>query len=693
MNRMLPLFLLAIEAITTTALAEQSSDNASIIEEIVVTSEFRDVSLMKSAGSISIVSLNNLKSGTINHLEEVLGWTPNVNFASGASRARFIQIRGIGERGQFSEPLNSSVGLILDGVDMSGIGTVATLFDISQVEILRGPQGTLYGANALAGLINVVSNDPTQIFTARLDMDAGDHDAFGMGAVVSGPISDTLGYRLAMRKYRDDGFTDNKFLNRDDTNNHDELTVRGKLEWSPDDKTTWSFTLGKVDVDNGYDAFSLDNNRNTASDEPGDDKQDSTFASVKLSRNLASGLTFEGLIGYADSEIDYGYDEDWVFDGFHPWGYSSTDRYQRDRTTRTLDMRLLSGESGRIFSGSTDWVAGIYVLEQDVDLRRQYTFNLEDFTSAFNIKRHAVYAQLTTSLNHRLRMTLGLRAERHRAHYRDSSAVRSDPTDSMTGGRVVLEWDLANGALFYASATRGYKAGGFNTSGTLDPDLREFDPETLWNFEAGLKGLWLDDRLSGRLALFSMQRKEMQVTTSIERVIPGENAVEFIAFIGNAAEGSNTGLELEVLMSVNTQLDLFASFGLLHTEFDDYTNGSGDKLDGRDQAHAPKYQFHLGGEYVLASGWYLRVEVEGKDDYFFSDSHDVRSDSFELINASLGYVGDGWQAKLWGRNLANEDYFVRGFFFGNDPRDGYTARGYTQLGDPRRYGLSLSFEL
>ncbi|MCZ6854622.1 MAG: TonB-dependent receptor, partial [Gammaproteobacteria bacterium] len=494
--------------------------------------------------------------------------------------------------------------------------------------------------------------------------------------------------------YRDDGFMHNKFLSRDDTNDHDEMTVRGKLAWVPDDKTALMFTFGMVDVDSGYDAFSLDNNRNTASDEPGDDVQDSTYASLRLSRDLSSGLTIEGVIGYSDSDIDYGYDEDWAFVGFHPFGYSSTDRYQRDRTSRTLDIRLLSGATNRIFSGSTEWVAGIYALQQQVDLDRTYTF-AADYASAFDMDRYAAYAELTSTLNETSRITLGLRAERHRATFEDSAGARFHPTDSMLGGRAVFEWDVADTTLLYASVTRGYKAGGFNTDGSFVDDLagfRYFDTEMLWNFEAGLKGLFLDGRAIVRLAAFAMERTEMQVDTSIVVVRP-DGSAEFIGYIDNAAGGSNTGFELEWLLNAGTNLSLFGSLGLLYTEFDDFINGSGERLDGRDQAHAPTYQFHLGGEYSFADGWFARVEVEGKDAYYFSDGHNLQSDNYQLFNVSLGYVGDGWRAKLWGRNLGDEDYSVRGFFFGNDPRDGYTARGYTQLGDPRRYGLSLSFEL
>ena len=155
------------------------------IEEVVVTGEFRDTTLERTAASVGVIAPGEQRDA-VNHLEELLGRVANVNYASGASRARFVQIRGIGERGQFAEPFVSSVGTLIDGVDVSGMGAAAaTLYDVAQVEVFRGPQGTLFGANALAGLINVVTNDPTDVFTARGRLDAGDYDYLGAAGVVS----------------------------------------------------------------------------------------------------------------------------------------------------------------------------------------------------------------------------------------------------------------------------------------------------------------------------------------------------------------------------------------------------------------------------------------------------------------------------------------------------------------------------
>jgi iron complex outermembrane receptor protein len=118
-------------------------------------------------------------------------------------------------------------------------------------------------------------------------------------------------------------------------------------------------------------------------------------------------------------------------------------------------------------------------------------------------------------------------------------------------------------------------------------------------------------------------------------------------------------------------------------------NSQGDSLNGREQAHAPDYQFTLGSEISFTSSLSMNINVQGRDAFYFSDSHSVRSEEYALLNASLRYQSGNLSLNLWGRNLADEDYLVRGFFFGNDPRDDYTAKGYTQLGEPRVYGLTL----
>ncbi|MEQ9006164.1 MAG: TonB-dependent receptor, partial [Pseudomonadales bacterium] len=191
----------------------------------------------------------------------------------------------------------------------------------------------------------------------------------------------------------------------------------------------------------------------------------------------------------------------------------------------------------------------------------------------------------------------------------------------------------------------------------------------------------------------------VQVDTSLT-LVRDDGSAEFVDLIDNAARGGNRGIELEVDYQPLPALSLFAHVGLLDSEFDDFVNSSGEDLDGEEQAHAPGYQFFAGFEYRFAPGWFVRVESEGRDRFYLSNSSrfvpdrdDVRSDAYALWHASAGFQGERLGVKVWGRNLSDQEFVTRGFYFGNDPRDGYTPRGFFQLGEPRRYGVSLTWTL
>lgn len=680
----------SLSALSFSLLSAGALAQPSKIEEIVITADYRQATINNISSSITVLDASLIQQKNAQHLEDILLNAPNVNFASGASRARFYQIRGIGERGQFSEPLNPSVGVIIDGVDFSGIGNAAMLYDVEQVEILMGPQGTRYGSNALAGLINLQSKAPTQETTYGLQLEAGNYDSTGLAGYVSGALTSDVLYRVSAQTLKSDGFSNNLFLNKP-TNTHDETTLRGKLEWSISQAITLDFTAALIDIDNGYDAFSLDNIRDTLSDEPGADKQDSKLFNSKLTATNFKNFTLEAIVSYATSDIEYGYDEDWAYVGIHPYEYSSTDLYLRDRKTSSGEIRLLSNESSRLFSDTTDWVFGVYSLQQEVDLTRVYTYLPADFTSSYDVNRLAIFAETNTSLNQSWSLDLGLRAERFDSSYQDSYSLNFDPDENLYGGKLALNYHTASASLLYLSASRGYKTGGFNIDGSLDADLREFDAELLWNYEFGFKGSLFNEQVQTHLALFYMDRDDVQISSSTLR-LRANGSTEFIEFVGNAAAGSSYGLELNTSWQANSSLALYGSLGLLESEYKDFINSSGDDLNGREQAHAPAYQYTLGADINLTPDLLFNVNVQGKDDFFFSDSHSIKSESYDLLNASLTYSRAQWQVTLWGRNLTDEDYLVRGFFFGNDPRDNYTAKGYTQFGEPQRYGLTLNMD-
>ena len=679
-------------------------DGAASLPDIVVTAEFRDSSLQKTAVSATIITEEVIAQQHAQHLEQLLGLAPNINFSSGASRGRFVQIRGIGERSQFVEPLSASVGILIDGIDFTGIGAAATTLDLQQVEILRGPQGTLYGANALAGLINLKSNAPTTEFSGGVSATLGDYDTKTVNAYVSGPLNSSVAYRLAAETHSSDGFIENDFLKRDNTSNIDESTVRAKLAWQVNEDLNVDFTALYVDIDNGYDDFSLVNTRHTLSDKPGQDRQKSRAFSAQATWSKPEAFDFIALVSHANSELEYGYDEDWTFPGIcdglpcDGWAYSSEDNYLRDNVNSTVDLRLVSTSD----ENSIDWVAGIYFRDQDVDLVRIYNDD-PNFVSEFKTQNTAVYGQVGFPLSETLSLVTGLRFEQRDADYQDNANVAFSPNEDLWGGKISLEHLNADGRLIYGLISRGYKAGGFNSDPQVDSADTNFDTEIMWNYEIGMKDQYLDNTMQVQVALFYQDRDDIQVKQSI--IIPKEGdqcPCDFIDFTNNAASGSNYGLEASATYLMSERVSLFASLGLLKTEFKNYLSydhAEADKeagipysLDGRDQPHAPSYQFSLGLNVILSERWNANVSIEGKDEFYFSSSHNEQSDTYELLDASFNYKNQQWNFELWGRNLTDEDVKVRGFNFPNDPRTFYAPATFTQLGEPRMIGISGGYQ-
>ncbi len=693
-------FLVAACCAATSALADPGR-----LEEVVVTAELRPTPLLSQVGSISVISAQDIVDREAQHLEGILNLAPNVNYAGGSSRARFFQIRGVGERSQFQEPLNPSIGLLIDGIDFSGLGGAGTLFDVAQVEILRGPQGTLHGANALAGLIDIRSGQPEAEPGLRLETGAADYNRWNAGMVATGPLTDQqLLYRVAVNRFHSDGFIENDYLGRKDTNGQDETTVRGKLRWLPSDRDTIDLTALYLDIDNGYDAFSLDNTRHTLSDQPGDDTQDSRALGIEWQRELDLFRLETSLTG-ARSASTYSYDEDWSYVGIAPgWEYSSTDEYKRDRDSYSATLRLMSGERSRLFGGSTEWVSGLYYLGDREDLRRRYTYLENAFDSRYDTDTFALFGQLDSQLSERFKLVTGLRVEQRLTDYRDNNGVSSDPDKSLWGGRIALEYQVDDSRMVYSEVSRGYRANGVNaailasTEAVDDPAigdqlkaLQQFDQEYLTNYELGFKGKLLNETLQARLALFYMDRDDQQVKGSL--VIPRpDGSTAFIDYTSNAAQGRNYGMELELSWLAREDLVLFANLGLLETEFERYIDAEGNDISGRDQAQAPNYQYAVGGSYDLGHGFYLRLDLEGRDSAYFSDRHDLKSHAYDLVNMRLGYTGEHWTAALWARNLTDEDYTIRGFgTFGNDPRKEYAVEPYYQFGEPRVIGISAGY--
>lgn len=694
----------AICAACYSALAESQD----ALEEIVVTAGFREHSVMTGPGSASVIESDVIEERAAQHLEQILGATPNVSYSSGASRARFVQMRGIGDLEQFVDPKHyPAVGISLDDINLGGAANAAMLFDAEQVEILRGPQGTRFGTSALAGLVNIRSRQPTADFEGYVSAGVADYSGYSLGAAFGGPLRRRSTARLAVGKHESDGYIRNEYLGRDDTNGYDETSVRAAIDFEPSERVSFGLTGLYFDGSNGYDAFSLDNRRTTLSDQPGHDNQRSSALAGRVEWRVADSSRLEAVATWLDNDLDYGFDEDWTYPGICDGTlcdpvldfFSNTDEYRRQRAETSLDLRwLLDKET----SAGTPlrFVLGIYSQRRDEDLDRQY---YGAFASAYHTEREALYAQGEIDLTNNIGVTVGLRHERFDDRYADSFAFSSTSEDSSTSGEVSLTFQATDASLLYATVSRGNKPGGVNTEASssfplTQPQFQTFlaerlrvGKETLTNLEVGLKGTYLGDRLALRAAVFRMHRRNAQLESWLW---DGLNFL-WIGFLDNA-DGDNTGIEGELKFAANDAWDLFASLGLLQAKVDEIVTFDldlGDFVVRRDidQAKAPDWQFSVGAGWSPSERWSARFEVEGRDESRYGYYHEGVLDGAVLVNGSVSYRVGATELMLWGRNLTDRDYPVHGLYFGNDPRKGWINESYFQLGEPRVVGVSAKY--
>jgi outer membrane receptor protein involved in Fe transport len=695
-------------ALTLSTITANAGDNQPL-DEIIVTATLRSVSLEELPGSASVLSEATLRDAGQQHFEDVLPLVPNLNWAGDTSRPRYFQIRGVGELQQYQGAPNPSVGFLIDDVDFSGLGSAATLFDVDRIEVLRGPQGTLYGANALAGLIYVKSADPADTFGGRAEVDVGDYNERSYGAVLTGPVSALdSAFRLAVQSYTSDGFYHNAYLGRSNTDNRDELTLRGKWRYEPSDEWRVDVTLLRAQIDNGYDAFAIDNTRTTESDHPSVDRQYSTGISARSTYKGWDAGTFTTIATYADTKVNYGFDGDWGNPLlWAPYTYDFSEYQVRYRSTRSLEFRLgdnIAQDSPRGLS----WLVGVYAFELRESLTdtsagvyidpfdaTQNSDSLSVISSEYRSRNAAVYGQLDGDFGARTRWSLGLRGERHTSRYNDTTTNLDAPTtandfgpsDNLWGGQASIDYRVADGQHVYALIARGYKASGFNLSPGLPANQLQFGPESDLNLEVGHKALLDDGRLQIDTSLFYMVRHNEQLLTG-EQLDPS-NPDTFIFFTGNAKSGFNYGLESTANWALTPSVALGGSLGLLQTQYRGFVQ-NGVTLPDRELPHAAPWQAALNATWRDPRGPYARLDVTGMGPFYYDlPPNDTRSSAYGLVNGKLGWETARWEAYLWGRNLLDKNYTVRGFYFGNEPPD-FANKLYVQLGEPRNWGLHLT---
>lgn len=667
-----------------------------------VTADLWESPLERIPASVTVVGEERLREAAIKHFSDLVDQLPNFTWSGGTSRPRYFQIRGIGENSQYEgETPDSAVRFLVDDIDFTGVGTLATTFDVRQVEVLRGAQAGAFGANAAGGLVRLVTNEPTSVFTGRVESTIGSDSLRAVGLAFGGPLvpsaPDRLMARLSVQQHVSDGFRRNLTLRRD-SNSRDETNARLRLTANPGAEWRWNASLVVSEVDNGFDEFALDNNgRWTFSDRPGRDWQRSRAGSLRGTYSGFQDFKVTTISSGSSVRSRYSYDDDWT-----AASYAGFSDLQRKRTGMAQELRLDSSVSTPIGLGADRWTLGAYFsrLDEETQYTNEDPANLRGLSTDYEAINYSLFAQAGWRIGERTRLIAGLRAEQLdvegaglRSRYRKTRGT-FDPvasfqpgiTDELVGGKLTIEHNLSVRNMLFASISRGYKAGGINVDARINPavDPLTYSTETLWTYEAGIRGNWLEQRLTGEVTAFVLHRQDAQVRDS------AGFGGSYRFFTSNANAARVRGIEASGSYTPVPGLAVYGSLGLLDSRLDWFSLPSGNVGAGRSLANTPRYGYNIGLRFGPAQGWFGLVEWTGRARQYDSNNHQEARSAFELVNASVGYSWRGWTFTLWARNLLDEVHEKRVFFFGNEEPD-FVPRRYESRADPRQVGVTASY--
>ena len=659
--------------------------NVAIVAETVVTAAKtgeREVQTIPVAiTAISDSELARLGTQTIG---ETAALAPSVTFSQNTGFGQ-LTIRGIGTNAVYAGSDPSSA-MYLDGVYLGRPAMELVQFlDLERIEVLRGPQGTLYGRNAVGGAVNVISRPPTNEFEAAVDFTAGNFETFRTSARVSGPLRrDRVMGSLAFARGIRDGYVRDLEHPDHPLGGDDVTAARGQLRVILNARTD---LLLSSDI-NRQDGTPLTYNKVLAVkpgfqvDNPADlhdvrtselawNRTRHSGASARLTMALTPATTLVSLTAFRKLDFEFVADADIT-------EIDLLTTHQHEQQKQLSEEITLSHEQGRL-----TWVAGAFLFDEEDD----QTFRVDQRQARFQIRldpsvdatSRAAFGQATFRLTSRFSATAGVRYTREGKDIDNGGGrYRLDPPETPIPGsvygysdsiehdawtpRLVLEMALPNGALAYASATRGFKSGGFNPSSTAPG--RGYAPEWAWSYEGGWKGEFLDGRTRFDVSAFQMDYTDLQVQTPI--------AVG-VFDIRNAAAATIRGVELTSTSRIGRGIEAGGHVAWLDAVYDRYVavdnnNQTGD-VSGNRLNNAPEWSGRLWVEWSGDIGRTRRLSIAGEgtaqSTVFFTPFNDSiqRQEGYALLGGRVEYGSSDrrWTVAAYARNLSDTDFITGSF--------------------------------
>ncbi|WP_116368792.1 TonB-dependent receptor [Parahaliea mediterranea] len=730
-------------AVATTSQAEPASPAPqAMLEEVIVTAQRRDQSLQDVPLSVSAFGADQLQQAGVSTLVDLQQSAPNVTLAPsrGTNSTLTAFIRGVGQQ----DPLwgfEPGVGLYLDDVYIARPqGAVLDVYDVERVEILRGPQGTLYGKNTIGGAVKYVtrrlSGEPELALGAQLG-NYNQRDVTGSGSIALG---DNLYLGAALASFKRDGYGE---LLTFDAPNYDKEVLSGRLslEWQPVDalfvRLQYDRTSDQSNAKGGHrmtvgaigGAPVLDDVYDSRAGLDPATEVNTEGAALNVEYDLDSQWTLKSITAYREGDsigpIDFDNLEVNDFDvparvNDHQFSQELQLLYSAERWHMVSGLYYFTGSSG----GRFDAILGQTVPGALIGLPLPWIPLIQTTYGDADTESYSAFVDVDYNLSERWSVTLGGRYTEDRKDalvffeqfgnfsgdpddpVRIPVAVLSDYENSKTfaefSPRVSARYQLDDGTMLYASYSEGFKSGGFDMRGNqaANPQTVEgFDPETVDSWELGLKGEFLERRLRLNLAAFYASYQDMQVVTSVGFA---NNALGFLVpvqNVENVGEATLQGVELESEVQLGGSLRLAANVGYIDTRIDEWltadpSGATVDVADQRDIQNTPRWtgQLALSSDIELGAYGHMTgtVSVAYRDAVqMFEVPSPIDEDGYTLWNASLLWYSpsEQWSLGLHGRNLGDTEYRVAGYNF---PTTGEgEVIGY--YGAPRTVSVALDY--
>lgn len=663
---------------------EDASANTIAIETITVTAQKQEEDVQEVPIAITVFNEDSIEDKQIEGLTDLDDFVPNLIFNGGQSGRATPSMRGLTAP---SFTFTTTTGLYVDGVPiLNGVGYESDILDVERVEVLRGPQGTLYGKNTEAGAINIITKQPGNNFSAKvsarggalLSKENGDGLSSRVSASLSGPIvTDKLYLGLAGLYYGKDGFMENSVTN-ETTNERKYWFGRGNLRWTPTEKLDISFIATIKEFDDGgpstnntdYGAASTgippQGYRKTTSN-----WEDGYNQSVVDSQALKAIYSIDDTLTLTSVTTRRVFHEDTAAD----WDFCSQTINHNiiDRKYKKVSQELrLDYAKGRL-----KWLVGAYYDKDDKGLG--YT-NISDYAS-YNIttdrskkgNAHAFFTNLVYPVTQRLGVVAGLRWEHQESEFIDHLDGRNyeDYWETLSP-KAGLEYRITPDIMTYGTVAKGHRSGGFNgDKAVTGTQYESYDTEELWSYEVGIKSALFNKRIILNAAAYYMDVNDMQVSEAVSILS---------TYVTNAAKATGKGVELEIMGRVTNGLTLSAGFGYSNIEFDEFADAKGD-YSGNKNTNAPEYSFNLGAHYRHPTGFTARVDLIGYGEMYFDKNNNFSRDPYQIVNMKVGYETEHFDIYLYGKNVFDEDYSSYGTY------SGY----YTNYSDPGEVGLQLTY--